>query len=241
MKVHVFKNEDAASLASAMLVCAEILNKPESVLAVENSLDLQSTYEKLQAFYKAGSLSLHAAKFCLMNEYCNLTDELTNAYQFKKNFLQNVNLDSTSFYNFNLTSDNYAKAALEYEQTLKGLGGIDLALLTINEKGEVLFNQAAASLNNDCHFTNLLYEKSNEVTTNEQAMTNKSISIPVLTMGMGTLMRAKTIIVVAYGRSKADSVANLVRAQVSTTCPCTFLQLHRKLILIIDELAASLI
>lgn len=241
MKVHVFKNEDAASLAAAMLICAQILNKPESVIAVENNYDLQSTYEKLQAFYKAGSLAVHNAKFCLASEFCNVGSEQTNAHQLKRMFLQAINLSNENFYNFNLETDNYAQSALQYEQTINDLGGIDLAMLSINENGDVLFNQSAAQLVNDCHFTNLLYERHCSGPSFEPSKLNVQDSIPVMTMGMGTLMRANTILVVAYGQTKAASVANLVRANVSTSCPSTFLQLHKQLVLIIDEAAASLI
>lgn len=239
MKVHVFKNEDAASLAAAMLVCSQILIKPDSVLAVENSLDLQSTYEKLLAFYKAGSLAVHNAKFCLTSEYCNLANEQNNYSQLHAKFMQSINLAKSNFYNFNLELPDRAQAALEYEQTINNLGGLDMTLLTINEKGDVLFNQAGTSLLNDCHYSNLLYVKNSM--NNEQVEESKQINIPVLTMGMGTIMRAKTILIVAYGRTKAASVANLVRAHISTSCPATVLQLHKNVILLLDEAAASLI
>lgn len=239
MKVHVFKNEDAASLAAAMLVCAQILTQPDSVLAVENSLDLQSTYEKLLAFYKAGSLAVHNAKLCLTNEYCNLSNEQNNYGQMQAKFLQAINLAKSNFYNFNLELPDRAQAALEYEQTINNLGGIDMALLTISEKGDVLFNQAGTSLLNDCHFSNLVHEVNN--LGNDPLKESTQVNIPVLTMGMGTIMRAKTILIVAYGRTKAASVANLVRAHISTSCPATMLQLHKNVILLLDEAAASLI
>ena len=238
MKVHVFKNEDAASLAASMLVCAQILKKPESVIALENNLDLQSTYDKLVAFYRAGSLSVGSAKSRLTSEYAKGQFAQTNYDKLKQKFADAVHLEASGLYDFNLQTENLAVAALNYEQTLNKLGGIDLGLLTVSETGNVLFNQANQDVYNDCHATELEYTVPAHG-TDEQA--KQTVHLPVLTFGMGTLMRINTLVVLAFGRTKAASVADLVRGKITPACPASFLQLHKQLILIVDEAAASLI
>ena len=236
MKVHVFNNEDAASLAAAMMVCAQVLAKPDALIALEKAEDLQSTYQKLLALYKAGSLALHDTKFFNAVEYCQIEPEKSQGELLQADFLRQTDCPQENFYNFAYRENDFIRAAADYEQKIQESGSLDLAIITVADDGSILLNQPAPYILNDCHFTKALRNSSIQPTINPAIE-----QIPGLTMGMGTLMRAHMIIFPAYGKDKAPAVANLVRGQIDPSCPASFLQLHSCVILLLDEAAAALI
>lgn len=241
MKVHVFKNEDAASIAAAMLVCAQVLKKPNSVLGLEAKENLLSTYQKLIAFHRAGALALQNVSTFLASEYCTLSkqssDSMSNFMQ--RNLYNYVDIVKENIHSFQGDSPDLKIECLRYESLIKQVGGVDLQLLTLGDNAAIAGNEPALNLLNECHVQKL----SQFTLDSTQVNFTESEPVPteLLTLGIGTLLRADTLIVLAFGRKQAEAARDLVRGSLDPLCPASFLQLHREVIVLLDEAAASLI
>lgn len=241
MKVHVFKNEEAASIAAAMLVCAQVLKKPDAVLGLEAGENLLSTYQKLIAFHRAGALALQNVTTFLTGEFCGFKSEHPDSmYSFTERNLYNyVDIPKVQRHVLQAEAEDLKIECLRYESLIKQAGGIDLQLLTLGENGTVAGNEPALSLLNETH----IQKMSNATRTACLKNFTEAAACPeeLLTLGVGTLLRASTVVVLAFGRRQAEAARNMVRGALDPLCPASFLQLHREVIVLLDEAAASLI
>jgi len=125
-----------------------------------------------------------------------------------------------------------------YEETIAAVGGLDLLLLGIGVNGHVGFNEPGEALVARTHRVTLL-----DTTRSENAGPFGGVASRVpkeaLSIGMGTIVRAETIVMIATGERKASAVAGMLRGPVTTTLPASFLQLHRRVEVYLDRAAAA--
>ena len=131
------------------------------------------------------------------------------------------------------------ESSKNYEKEIEKAGGVDLQILGIGSNGHIGFNEPSSSLNSRTRIKSLTRQT---IEDNARFFKQGEFQpIQAITMGIKTIMEADTIILIAYGASKAKSVKAAIEGPVSSFCPASILQFHEKAVFVIDEQAASLL
>ena len=232
MNVIVCKNYDEMSLRAAQVVAAQLKEKPASVLGLATGSTPEGMYAHLVEMYKKGEISFRDVTTANLDEYYPIDPANDQSYRYFMNFhlfdRVDINKDNT-----NVPDGTAADPVAEgkrYEQLVDNLGGVDLQVLGIGRNGHIGFNEPAEELALDTHVTDLT-----EDTIEANARFFASVGdVPrqALTMGIGTIFKAKKILIMASGASKKDAVKVMLEGGVSTKFPATLLNLHPDVTLI---------
>ena len=187
--------------------------------------------------YKEGTLDFSKVKTFNLDEYCDLDVADKNSYHtfMFENLFSHINVSKENIHIPDGESKDANKECKDYEKAIVEAGGIDLQVLGIGRNGHIGFNEPDASLFVETHVTDLT-----QTTIDDNArFFEKKQDVPtkVITMGMGTIMNARKIIVLANGEGKKDAIRALLSGKVTTNVPVSLLQLHPNVVLICDEAA----
>ena len=155
------------------------------------------------------------------------------------NLFNHINIDKTKTFVPNGLAKNLEEECKNYDNKIEELGGIDVQLLGIGNNGHIAFNEPGDELSAGTHIISLT-----ESTIEANARFFDSIDeVPrkALTMGLGGIMKAKKIILIASGEGKAEAIKGLFSGKITTDNPATMLQMHRDVVVVVDEAAAKLI
>ena len=241
MRIISAKDYDAMSRQAANIIAAQVILKPDCVLGLATGGTPVGTYKELVAKYEAGELDFSAVKTVNLDEYVGLdgTSDQSYIYFMKSNLFDHVNIDQ-NFTNVPRGIVDDADAECErYEALITSYGGIDLQLLGLGPNGHIGFNEP------EDHFP----VKTHKVTlTDATIQANKRFfekeeDVPryAYTMGIGTIMKARKILMVVNGKGKAEIVKKAFFGPVTPEVPASILQLHPDFTLVADEDALSLI
>lgn len=241
MEIIIKKNYEEMSKVAASIIADQIKSKPNSVLGLATGSTPIGTYDELVSKNKAGEISFADIKTVNLDEYKGLPREHKESYfRFMRDHLLShvdINLDNC-FIPDGLASD--AKAAcIEYEDKVRCLGGQDLQLLGLGHNGHIGFNEPGDSFVKDTHVVDL----TDRTITANQRFFNSYDEVPkqALTMGIGTIMQAAKILVIVSGKDKAEAVRDAIEGPITPSCQASILQLHKNVIFVVDEDAASLL
>lgn len=241
MEIIIKKNYEEMSKVAASIIADQIKSKPNSVLGLATGSTPIGTYDELVSLNKAGEISFADIKTVNLDEYKGLPREHKESYfRFMRDHLLShvdINLDNC-FIPDGLASD--AKAAcIEYENKVRSLGGQDLQLLGLGHNGHIGFNEPGDSFVKDTHVVDL----TDRTITANQRFFNSYDEVPkqALTMGIGTIMQAAKILVIVSGKDKAEAVRDAIEGPITPSCQASILQLHKNVIFVVDEDAASLL
>ncbi len=241
MEIIIKKNYEEMSKVAASIIADQIKSKPNSVLGLATGSTPIGTYDELVSMNKAGEISFADIKTVNLDEYKGLPREHKESYfRFMRDHLLShvdINLDNC-FIPDGLASD--AKAAcIEYEDKVRSLGGQDLQLLGLGHNGHIGFNEPGDSFVKDTHVVDL----TDRTITANQRFFNSYDEVPkqALTMGIGTIMQAAKILVIVSGKDKAEAVRDAIEGPITPSCQASILQLHKNVIFVVDEDAASLL
>lgn len=241
MRIIVTKNYDDMSRKAANIISAQIITKPDCVLGLATGSTPIGTYDNLVDWYKKGDLDFSEVSTVNLDEYRGLDHENDQSYYyFMMNHLfkhVNINLDRTNVPDG--TEPDADKACTDYEEIVKNYGGIDLQLLGLGHNGHIGFNEPADEFPKFTHCVDLT-----ESTIQANArFFEKAEDVPTqaYTMGIGTIMGAKKILLVASGKEKAEIVKKAFFGPVLPQVPASILQMHPDVTLVLDEAAASLL
>ena len=241
MKIISAKNYDAMSRQVANIIAAQIILKPDCVLGLATGGTPVGTYKELIAKYEAGELDFSAVKTVNLDEYVGLdvTSDQSYIYFMRDNLFNHVNIDLN---NTNVpcgTAADPDAESLRYEELIRSYGGIDLQLLGLGPNGHIGFNEP------EDHFP---------VATHKVTLTDATIQankrffekeedVPrsAITMGIGSIMGARKVMMVVNGKGKAEIVKKAFFGPVTPEVPASILQLHPDFTLVADEEALSLI
>ena len=240
MKCRFVKDYSAISKRAAQIFADQIRQKPDSVIGLATGSTPIGTYRELARMCKEEGLDFSKVVTFNLDEYCGLAPDDPQSYHhfMFQNLFNHINIQIENVHiPKGQTSD--AKAyCREYDDKIKKCGGIDLQLLGIGVNGHIGFNEPSDELPVGTHITGLA-----EDTIKANARFFDSIEqVPTksITMGIGTIMQAKKILLLASGKSKAKIMAKLLNDDsVSTKNPSSLLMLHRDATIIMDEEAAA--
>lgn len=239
MRIYRERDYDAMSRRAAAIIAAQVVAKPECVLGLATGSTPVGAYRQLVQWNRQGDLSFREVRSVNLDEYCGLAPRHDQSYRYfmQENLFDHVDIvPGNTHVPDGLAGDAGAECA-RYEQAVAALGYADLQLLGLGRNGHIGFNEPCAEFPVATHLVDLT-----ESTIQANARFFASAGdVPrrALTMGVGTIMRARKILVVASGADKADAVAKMVQGPVTPEVPASILQLHPDVTVVGDEAALS--
>lgn len=241
MKITVFKSYDEMSEAAAEIFKGQINKKPDSVLGLATGSTPIGLYEKLIEFYNEGKVDFSKVITFNLDEYVGLDERSDQSYKYfmAHNLFDYVNVKKENIHIPDGCAKDLQKECSDYNEAVEKSGGIDLQILGIGNNGHIGFNEPSETLYIGTHITNLTQST---IKANSRFFKNiDDVPTKAITMGMGGIMKAKKIILLANGKNKAKIIKQLVESNLNPMLPASVLKLHSSLEVIIDEDAASLL
>lgn len=241
MEILVYPDARTASASAAGRMADVVRQKPCAVLGLATGSTPLTLYHHLVAMHRTGGLDFSGVTTFNLDEYVGLAPEHPASYRYfmEENLFSLVNIDRsrTHIPRGDCPGDGVPAACEAYEREIREAGGIDIQLLGIGGDGHIGFNEPSSSLASRTRIKTLT-----EHTRQANARFFSSMDeVPrhVVTMGIGTILEAREILLLAFGEGKADAVARMVEGPVTANVPASILQMHPVVKVVIDEAAAS--
>lgn len=239
MKIIVCDNYDEMSKAAAKIVADRVKSNPNSVLGLATGSTPVGMYNELADMNKRGEIDFKAIRTFNLDEYYPISPDNNQSYRYfmNKNLFSKINIDMSNTHILNGLCEDTAEECENFEKLIEQNGGIDLQVLGIGQNGHIGFNEPSENLNSRTHLTDLT---ENTIQANSRFFDNISdVPTQALTMGMGTILKARKIILLAGGKNKHKAVASLLTSSISTEMPASMLKVHNDVTLICDREAYS--
>ncbi|MCL2857468.1 MAG: glucosamine-6-phosphate deaminase [Oscillospiraceae bacterium] len=227
MKVIKAANYVDLSKKAAALIAAQIIRDPSSVLGLATGSTPVGVYSELAELCGQGVIDFACVTTVNLDEYCGLPAEHPQSYaQFmRQKLFDHVNIAKSNTH----LPDGMAKDAevecLRYERLIEGLGGIDLQLLGIGRNGHIGFNEPGESFAPGTHQTGLAKDT---LDANSRFFgPGEKVPTQAFSMGIGTIMRARSILLIASGSDKTWALDKTINGPVTPQVPASVLQFHR--------------
>lgn len=237
MKIYCAKDYEQASRITANILAAQIIMKPDCVLGLATGSTPIGAYEELIRRHQAGDLDFSLVHSINLDEYRGLSAEDDQSYRYFMNthLFDHVNIDKKNTFVPDGTEQDSQKACLDYDEIISSHGGIDLQLLGLGHNGHIGFNEPSDSFSKGTQCVALT-----ESTISANARFFDSIDkVPkeAYTMGIGSIMQAKKILIMACGEGKRDIIKKAFYGPITPQVPASILQLHPDVTLVGDEAA----
>ncbi len=241
LNLEIVKNYDELSDRAAAKVAALVKEKRDAVLGLATGATPEGMYARLVRMHRAEEVSFSSVTTFNLDEYESLPPGHPQSYHYymHRHFFSHINI-SPQRINIPLCSGLSVEAfCLDYDSRIEAAGGIDLQILGIGSNGHVGFNEPANSLLLGTH----LVELAEETIRDNSRHFDSPGDVPrrAITMGIGSIMQAGEIVLLASGKGKARAIADSLSGRVTTAVPASLLQLHPRVTFIIDKEAASII
>jgi glucosamine-6-phosphate deaminase len=238
--VSIFPDERAVAQALARRVAGALRANPRLVLGLPTGRTPLLLYEELAALHARGEADFSHASTFNLDEFLGIPHTHPGSYRmFMERYLfGRVNIDPARIHFLNGAAPDPDAECERYEDAIAGAGGIDLQILGIGTNGHIGFNEPAAGLNACTHRVRLKPEtrQSNALLFGGDA---SAVPAEALSMGMGTILRARSLVLLATGARKATCVERALHGPVTTELPASFLQLHGDVDVMLDDRAGQ--
>ncbi len=239
MEVVVLGTEDERARLVADAVVALVARRPSAVLGLATGSSPSPVYADLVRRYAAGGVSFAAASAFTLDEYLGLPAGHPEGYRsvIEREFASLVDLPADHLHTPDGQTDDVPAACAAYERLIAEAGGVDLQLLGIGSDGHLAFNEPGSSLASRTRVKTLTAR-----TREDNARFFDSVdAVPhhVLTQGLGTILEARHLVMLASGPGKAEAVRQAVEGPVTAMCPASALQLHPHVTVVLDPAAAD--
>ena len=235
MRIIVCENYEEMSERAADIVASQMILKPTSILGLATGSTPVGMYQKLAKLNREKVIDFSKITTFNLDEYYPLSPDNDQSYRYfmNENLFNHVNIDPAATH---VPRGDVADPEAEcraYEASIDAAGGIDLQVLGIGPNGHIGFNEPDANLITVTHMTDLT---DSTIDANARFFEKREdVPTKALTMGMASIMKAKTIILLASGKAKARVVARLLDETITTEIPATLLKCHPNVILICDK------
>ena len=239
MVIYRAKNYQDMSRKAANIISAQIISKPDCVLGLATGSTPIGTYKKLVERYEKGDLDFSAITTVNLDEYKGLPKENDQSYYYfmHENLFDHVNIRPEASHLPNGIVDDSDAECARYEELIRSLGGQDLQLLGLGHNGHIGFNEPSDNFEKVTHCVNL---QERTIEANKRFFASADdVPKQAYTMGIGTIMQAKKILIIASGEDKADIVRDAFFGPITPKVPASVLQLHSDVILVADAAALS--
>ena len=240
MDVIIVDSPEVGARTAADGITALYAERADAVLGLATGSSPVGVYDELGRRVESGELSLAQARAFMLDEYVGLAEDHPERYRnvIQRDFVTKVDIDPEAVCGPDGAADDLVAACAAYEKAIADAGGVDLQILGIGTDGHVAFNEPGSSL---ASRTRLKTLTSQTRADNARFFGDDVDAVPqhCLTQGIGTILEARHLLLVANGRQKAEAVHQLVEGPVSAMWPATALQLHPHVTVVLDEPAAS--
>jgi glucosamine-6-phosphate deaminase len=239
MEVIIKPDCESAVELTAKLIAQQIRNQPDSVMGLATGRTMEKLYARLGEMHSHDGLDFSLAKTYNLDEYIGLPPEDKNSYRYYMNrhLFFRINIDLRNTHLPLGMAEDLDEECIKYEKSIERNGGIDLQLLGIGEDGHIGFNEPLSALRSRTRakaLTPATYDQNSPLFDNPDDMPKRA-----LTMGVGTILDAKRVLMLVTGANKAEILAKAVEGPVTSMISASALQLHEKCTVIVDEAAAS--
>lgn len=239
MLLMIRKDYDAISKEGTRIVAELVRRKPDCVLGFATGNSPLGMYRELIRMHREDGLDFSKVTTFNLDEYVGLPPEHEQSYHYFmwENLFKHINVGQRHVNIPHGMADDIEGHCVWYEEQIEKAGGIDLQILGIGENGHIAFNEPGSSLGSRTRIKTLT-----EKTRQDNARLFDSMDqVPkyAITMGVGTIMDARKLLMLAGGKGKADAIKNTIEGPISAMVPATIVQMHRHATLLIDEAAAS--
>ena len=224
---------------AARFVTRHVNAKPDIVLGLATGRTMIGFYEQMAARFRAGECSFSQVTSFNLDEYVGLPEGNLGSYHayMRRHFVESTDVEPDAVHVPDGNAADVVAAAEAYEDAICQAGGIDIQLLGIGGNGHVAFNEPGSSLASRTRVKRLTPET---VHANAPEFgTSEDVPRYVMTMGIGSIMDARIVFLLASGESKAQAVAAMVEGPITSWCPASVLQMHRHAFVLVDPGAAS--
>ncbi|MFB7172703.1 glucosamine-6-phosphate deaminase [Streptomyces sp. NPDC056254] len=240
MEVVIVPDAKAGGELIAEAMAALVRRKPDALLGVATGSTPLPVYEALARKAGAGEVDVSAARICQLDEYVGLPAGHPESYRavVLREVVEPLGLTEASFMGPDGSAEDVAAACEAYDRALAEAGGVDLQLLGIGTDGHIGFNEPCSSLSSRTRIKTLTHQTRVD---NARFFDDDLEQVPhhVITQGIGTILDARHLVLLATGEGKAEAVAQTVEGPLSALVPASALQLHRHATVVVDEAAAS--
>ncbi len=240
MLVILKRDDEEISLQAAQLIATAVHKKPALVLGFATGSTMVGVYKHLVGLHKQGSLNFSRVVTFNLDEYLGLSAGHPQSFHhfMQKNLFAHVNVTPRNIHIPDGTiRGNYDQYCASYEEAIRKAGGIDLQLLGIGRNGHIGFNEPTSSIGSRTRL---------KVLSQETLDDNSKFFAPgeesprcAITMGIGTILEARKVLLLAAGASKSAAVAKSIEGPITSAVSASALQLHPDVTFIIDDAAAS--
>lgn len=240
MRIYKAKDYNEMSRKAANVISAQVIIKPDCVLGLATGSSPIGTYQQLVEWYKKGDLDFSQVRTANLDEYKGLTKDNDQSYYYfmYENLFKHVNIDMANTNIPDGTNPDSAAESARYDKVVADLGGVDLQLLGIGRNGHIGFNEPDDAFAKGTHCVDL---QPSTIEANKRFFASADdVPKQAYTMGIGTIMSAKKILLVVSGSDKAQALYDSLRGPITPHVPGSILQLHKDVVVVADEAALSL-
>lgn len=239
MRIYEAKDYQEMSRKAANILAAQVILKPDCVLGLATGSSPIGTYDQLVEGYEKGDLDFSEVRTVNLDEYIGLNQENDQSYYYfmHSHLFDRINIDPANTNVPNGMAEDIDAECERYEELIRSLGGVDIQLLGIGRNGHIGFNEPAAAFDKMTHCVDLT---ESTIEANKRFFASADdVPRQAVSMGSGTIMKAKKILLIACGEDKADAVAKSFFGPVTPEVPASILQLHSDVVVIADTAALS--
>ena len=237
MNIHVYPDKQTLAKAAAAMIAGLVVAKPDAVLGLATGSTPVPAYQELVRLNREGAVSFRRVRTYNLDEYAGMSPDHPQSYRrfMNEHLFDHIDIDPANTHVPSGFAD--AESAADYDAQIEAAGGVDLQLLGIGHDGHIGFNEPDDAFSRTTHLVRL-----EEITRQANARFFGSIDeVPTgaVTMGVGTIMRARQVLLIATGRDKAAAMRAMLKGPVTPRLPASVLALHPNAVVMMDADAAS--
>ena len=239
MEIVIQPDADAASRVAAHIIANLVRDKPDCVLGLATGSTPLRLYRELVRMHRESGLDFSHVTTFNLDEYVGLAPTHAQSYHafMWENLFRHINVSKDRVHIPDGLAADIPASCRNYEDRIKATGGIDLQVLGIGTEGHIGFNEKSSSLASRTRIKTLT-----EQTRKDNARffgAPEDVPMHVITMGVGSIMDARQVLLLAFGENKAEAIAQAVEGPISAMSPASILQMHPCAKALLDEAAGS--
>ena len=235
MRLIICKNYDEVSEKAAEFVRSQVMLKANSVLGLATGSTPLGMYERLCLMKESGEVDFSGVTTFNLDEYYPIAPDNEQSYHYymKKNFFDRAGVPEENIHIPSGSTLDAEEECRRYDEAIKKAGGIDLQILGIGRNGHIGFNEPNENLDSRTHVVTLT---ENTIAANARFFEREE-DVPrrAITMGMGSIMKSKMILLLVSGKAKHNALSGLLTEKINTENPSTVLNMHENAVIICDE------
>lgn len=241
MRIYIAENYDEMSKIATNIMAAQVTLKPESVLGLATGSSPLGLYQQLIKRYEDGDLDFSKVTSVNLDEYKGLAPDNDQSYRYfmHENFFRHINIDAANTFVPDGLAQDAQTECDRYERVITDCGGVDMQLLGLGLNGHIGFNEPDQEFAKQTHLVDLT---ESTIQANKRFFeSEEQVPKQAYSMGIGSIMRARKILLIVSGAAKAEAVKQAIEGPITPMMPASVLQLHPDVTIVGDKEAMSML